>query len=70
MVYLDGAMMIPLLRGIAMWKCMHCGLEVMFQAVEPEVDNDGCHFICPGCEGRNPLANVSGNDSIVLAQPD
>ncbi|PVY62232.1 hypothetical protein C7440_1725 [Pusillimonas noertemannii] len=53
-----------------MWKCMHCGLEVMFQAVEPEVDNDGCHFICPGCEGRNPLANVSGNDSIVLAQPD
>ncbi len=55
-----------------MWKCVHCGLQVTSESVEPQVDNDGCHFICPGCHKRNPLVNVGGSgpdDSIILAQP-
>ena len=44
----------------------------MFRAVTPELDADGCYFLCPGCQYRNALVNVGGggeNDSIQLAQP-
>lgn len=55
-----------------MWTCRRCGLKVMFRAVEPEVDELGCYFICPGCEHRNKLVNVAveGDESIALGQPD
>lgn len=53
-----------------MWKCKHCGLLVMFSAVEPEVNADGCYFLCPGCEHRNKLENVNkSGDGVALAQP-
>ena len=55
-----------------MWTCRHCGLLVMFKSVEPEIDEDGCYFICPGCKARNPLVNVGKkgpDDPIELAQP-
>ena len=38
-----------------MWKCMACGLEMMFRAVTPEVDEAGCYFLCIGCGHRNGL---------------
>lgn len=55
-----------------MWTCRHCGLEVMFRAVTPELDADGCYFLCPGCEHRNKLVNQAedGDESIALGQPD
>ncbi len=56
-----------------MWTCRHCGLEVMFRAVDPQVDDEGCFFICPGCHGRNKLINVGcrgPRDPIELVQPD
>jgi hypothetical protein len=56
-----------------MWKCRHCGLALLPDAVKPEVDSEGCHFICPGCDGRNRLVNVGGpglEDSIIWVQPD
>lgn len=54
-----------------MWKCRSCGLLVLFRAVEPEVDEDGCFFLCPGCGHRNKLVNMAhpGDESIVLGQP-
>lgn len=53
-----------------MWTCIHCGLSVMFRAVSPEIDEEGIYFICQGCEGRNPLINVSTDPEFVdLAQP-
>jgi len=53
-----------------MWKCRGCGLEIMFRAVTPEVDQVGCYFLCPGCGYRNALVNVGGDDGpIALAQP-
>lgn len=45
----------------------------MFRAVEPEVDETGCYFLCPGCGHRNALVNIGGggeDDPIALAQPD
>ncbi|WP_167361231.1 hypothetical protein [Paracidovorax cattleyae] len=44
----------------------------MFHAVEPEIDEQGIHFICPGCGARNPLVNVAqpGDDDLSLGQPD
>lgn len=43
----------------------------MFSAATPEVDNDGCYFICLGCGHRNALVNVSKSpDETALAQPD
>lgn len=55
-----------------MWQCRQCGLEVMFRAVEPEIDEAGCFFLCPGCGHRNALVNVAkpGDEAIALAQPD
>ena len=56
-----------------MWKCRHCGLEVMFRAVDPQLDEESCYFICPGCKGRNKLINVGKggvDDPIELTQPD
>lgn len=56
-----------------MWKCRKCLADVEFAAVEPEVDNDGCYFICPGCGYRNALFNVGGggdDDPIALTQLD
>jgi len=66
----SGNMGIPF-RESAMWKCQHCGLEVMFSAVQPEIDDEGCYFVCPGCDGRNKLVNVGPRDGdhIALAQP-
>ena len=43
----------------------------MFNAVQPEVDEIGPHFLCPGCGHRNILVNVGGESGgIFLAQPD
>jgi len=55
-----------------MWTCRHCGLEVLFSAAQPDVDEDGCYFLCPGCGGRNTLINMAkdGDDDIVFGQPD
>lgn len=56
-----------------MWKCRHCGLAILADTIKPEVDSEGCYFICPGCDGRNPLVNVGGlgqEDPIVWEQPD
>lgn len=55
-----------------MWKCRGCGLEVLFRAAEPELDEAGCYFLCPGCGHRNPLVNVAtpGDDAIALGQPN
>lgn len=53
-----------------MWKCTRCGLELMFRAVTPEIDQDGCYFLCVGCGHRNPLVNIGGpDDNIALVQP-
>lgn len=53
-----------------MWTCKNCGLEIMFRAVSPEIDEKGCFFLCPGCAHRNALINVAGKDeNIALAQP-
>lgn len=57
----------------AMWRCRKCGLEVAFSAVEPEIDEVGCFFRCPGCDHRNKLINVGpygDEDPITLGQPD
>lgn len=55
-----------------MWKCKACGLLVMFQAAEPEVDEKGIYFLCPGCGVRNELVNVArpGDESLALGQPE
>lgn len=56
-------------RRANMWTCRSCGLEIMFRAVEPEIDGDGCFFLCPGCNHRNALVNVGGKSGdIALAQ--
>jgi hypothetical protein len=42
----------------------------MFRAVLPEIDGEGCYFLCPGCGHRNALVNVGGESGdIALAQP-
>ena len=55
-----------------MWTCRHCGLEIMFRATQPEIDEIGCYFLCLGCGHRNNLINKAeaGDESIVLGQPD
>lgn len=57
-----------------MWICTHCGSEVAQSDVEIDVDHEeGCYFICPSCEARNPLVNVGGggaDDEITLIQPE
>lgn len=53
-----------------MWKCRGCNLGVMFTAVEPEVDEDGCFFLCPGCGHRNALVNFGKGDDVALGQPE
>lgn len=56
-----------------MWRCRNCGLEVLFSAVEPEIDEVGCFFRCRGCDHRNKLINVGpygDEDPITLAQTD
>lgn len=55
-----------------MWTCRSCGLAIMFRAAEPEIDEEGCYFLCPGCQHRNALVNVgwgAEDDPITLAQP-
>ena len=45
---------------------------MMFRAVDPQLDEEGCFFICVGCKGRNALVNVGRggeDDPILLAQP-
>ncbi len=43
----------------------------MFRAVQPEIDEEGCYFICLGCGHRNALVNVAGDrGEIVLGQPE
>lgn len=56
-----------------MWKCRNCGLEIMTSAIDPEVDEAGCFFRCPGCDHRNTLVNVGpygDEDPVALRQPD
>lgn len=57
-------------RECAMWKCIYCQRDVLFKAVQPEFDNEGFYFICPGCKGRNPLENASepGDEGLSLGQ--
>lgn len=50
-----------------MWTCVRCSLSVMFQSVEPDVDEQGFYFLCPGCCGRNKLVNI-GVGEVVLVQ--
>lgn len=53
-----------------MWTCKACGLGMMFKAVTPEIDEDGCYFLCVGCGQRNVLVNVGAErGEIALAQP-
>jgi len=45
----------------------------MFSAAQPEVDEEGCYFLCPSCGHRNALINAGGggsDDTLELAQPD
>jgi DNA-directed RNA polymerase subunit RPC12/RpoP len=55
-----------------MWKCIHCGLEVSFRDVVSEVDEQGYYFVCPACDGRNALRNVTkpGDEGLDLEQDD
>lgn len=54
-----------------MWKCRNCGLDIMFSAAPPEIDQDGIFFLCVSCRHRNVLINVGGeDDTIALAQPE
>jgi hypothetical protein len=56
-----------------MWTCRHCGLEVLFRAVDPQVDEAGYFFVCPGCDGRNTLIRVGRTgprDPVKFEQPD
>lgn len=53
-----------------MWTCRQCGLEILFGAAEPEADDDGFYFTCPGCDARNELVNEGDADSVKLIQPD
>lgn len=55
-----------------MWTCRACSLSVLFRAVQPEIDDVGCYFLCPGCGHRNALVNVAqpGDERTALAQPD
>lgn len=64
-------MLIECHKEVMMWTCVHCGLEVMFSATETELDNENCYFICPSCDGRNRLDNMSkdGEQATVLGQP-
>ncbi|MDR2333707.1 MAG: hypothetical protein LBE61_09505 [Burkholderiaceae bacterium] len=52
-----------------MWKCVSCGLLVMFKAANPEIDEKGFYFECPGCGQRNELINVGKGEFTELAQP-
>ncbi|CAB3904252.1 hypothetical protein LMG26858_04396 [Achromobacter anxifer] len=56
-----------------MWRCRNCGLGIMFSVVDPEIDEAGCFFMCPGCDYRNKLINVGpygDDDPISVAQAD
>jgi hypothetical protein len=56
-----------------MWTCRHCGLEVMFRAVEPQRDDEGYFFVCPGCDGRNQLVRFGRRgprNPVEFEQPD
>jgi hypothetical protein len=48
-------------------------MTITSHTIEPEIDDEGSYFICPGCEGRNKLVSV-GDDGdeghIELTQPD
>lgn len=52
-----------------MWKCVSCGLFVMFRAADPEIDENGFYFLCIGCGQRNQLINVGEGEFTELAQP-
>lgn len=58
-----------------MWKCIECRQKVPTDLVDPEVDSDGCFFVCPECGCQNPLVNVASSmgckfGSIYLKQVD
>ena len=55
-----------------MWTCKSCGLLVMFRSVDPEIDEEGIYFLCPGCNTRNKLVQVSNDPAshTVLGQPE
>ncbi|MDB5764998.1 MAG: hypothetical protein JWQ21_3993 [Herminiimonas sp.] len=56
---------------LEMWTCRKCRTQWEFSRLTPEIDNDGCHFICPVCNNRNPLINVGTADGPAeLMQPD
>ena len=52
-----------------MWKCVSCGLLVMFRAADPEIDENGFYFLCIGCGHRNKLINMGEGEFTELAQP-
>lgn len=54
-----------------MWICRQCNAQWKFTQVVPAIDNNGCHFICPTCNNRNVLVNVSKDeDKTELTQLD
>jgi hypothetical protein len=51
-----------------MWMCRARGLGMVFKAVFPDTDEDGCYFLCVGCEHWNTLVNVGGAHEVALMQ--
>lgn len=47
------------MKSQTVWKCGGCQEHVIAEQLQPEVDADGCYFICPECDARNPLINVA-----------
>ncbi|SDR52702.1 hypothetical protein SAMN05445850_5526 [Paraburkholderia tuberum] len=49
-----------------MWTCRNCNVRFALGEIEPQIDEEGFFFICPGCDYRNKLVNI-GPD--VAGQP-
>jgi hypothetical protein len=43
----------------AMWNCRNCNARFAFGEVEPQIDDEGFFFVCPGCDYRNKLADIN-----------
>jgi transcription initiation factor IIE alpha subunit len=52
-----------------MWTCRNCNARFTLNEVEPQIDDEGFFFVCPGCDYRNKLVNIgrdgAGNPQLV-----
>lgn len=62
------------MKSQTVWRCGECQENVIAEGLQPEIDEEGCYFVCPNCSARNPLVNVAASmggepGDIWLAQP-